>query len=261
MLDDIMKLPTDYNDDQRFVERKSIKGSVEFKNVKFKYPNSSKYILNDVSFKISSGEKVGFIGANGSGKTTILKLIVGLYQPESGSILIDGIDINQINPYDLRRYLSYVPQDIVLFKGTLQENIMNASENLSDEELIEAAHLSGVDAFISQHPQGYNMPIQEQGIGLSGGEKQAIGVLRALIKVKASLVLMDEPTNSMDSTTELKVESSVENFSKNKTMIIVSHKQSLLKLSNRLILLQNGKILLDNSYEHVLNELSQKATK
>lgn len=261
MLNDIMKLPTDFSNEQRFVNRKSIEGSIEFKNVKFKYPNSSTYILNDVSFKISSGEKVGIIGANGSGKTTILKLLVGLYEPESGSILIDGIDIHQVNPYDLRRYIAYVPQEIVLFKGTLQENIMNATENLTDEELIEAARLSAVEEFISQHPQGYNMPIQEQGSGLSGGQKQAIGVMRAFTKSKASMVLMDEPTNSMDSVTELKVESSLESFSKHKTMLIVSHKQSLLKCSQRLILLQNGKVLLDGVYENVLNELSKKAVK
>lgn len=260
MLNEIMQLPTDYSDEQRFVERKNINGIIEFKNVKFKYPNTDYYILNDVSFKISNNEKVGIIGTNGSGKTTILKLIMGLYEPESGSILIDGVDINQISPYDLRKHMAYVPQDIVLFKGTLQENISNAVESLSDEELIKAAKMSGVENFVAQHPSGYNLSIQERGDGLSGGQKQAVGVARAFVKSSASMVLMDEPTNSMDSNTEVLVEDSLRVFSTQKTMILVSHKQSLLQMSERLILLRNGKILLDDGYKNVLEKLSAKDT-
>jgi len=260
-LDEIMNLPTDYQENQRFIERKTIEGAIEFKNVTFKYPNTKQYILDKVSFKILPQEKVGIIGTNGSGKTTILKLIIGLYEPESGVILIDGVDIRQLNPYSLRRDIAYVPQEIVLFKGTLQENLRDTVESLSDETLLEACKKSAVERFIANNPLGYNMQIEERGEGLSGGERQAIGVARAFIKKEASILLLDEPSNAMDSNNEALVEESIKNFAKEKTLLLVTHKQSLLKITNRLILLKDGKLLLDNSHENVLKVLSVKGAK
>lgn len=257
-INEIMQLPTDYSDEQKFVDRKKIYGTIEFKKVKFRYPNTTHYILDDVSFKIMANEKVGIIGLNGSGKTTILKLIMGLYEPESGSILIDGVDIHQINPYSLRKSIAYVPQDIVLFNGTLQENIMNSVEYLSDEALIEASQMSGVDTFVAENPQGYTIPIKERGEGISGGERQAIGLSRAFVNREASMVLMDEPSSMMDSNTQTLVEQSIKQFSTNKTVILVTHKQTLLQLSERLILLKDGKVLLDSTYANVMNALAQK---
>ena len=260
-LDEIMNLPIDYQDGQRFVERQKIEGVIEFKNVKFKYSNRTQYVLDDVSFKINADEKVGIIGTNASGKSTILKLIMGLYAPESGSILIDGIDIRQINPYSLRKHMAYVPQEVILFKGTLQENILNTVENVSDEGLIRACKQSAVENFIRKNPLGYNMTIEERGLGLSGGERQSIAVARAFIKTDATVVLLDEPTNSMDSNNEAVIEKNLPVFIKNKTMLLITHKQSLLKLSKRLLLLQDGKLLLDDSYENVLKVLSLKGKK
>jgi len=260
-LDEIMNLPTDYQDGQRFVERQKIEGVIEFKNVKFKYSNKTQYVLDDVSFKINADEKVGIIGTNASGKSTILKLIMGLYEPESGSILIDGIDIRQINPYSLRKHMAYVPQEVILFKGTLQENILNTVENVSDEGLIRACKQSALENFIRKNPLGYNMTIEERGLGLSGGERQSIAVARAFIKTDATVVLLDEPTNSMDSNNEAVIEKNLPVFIKNKTMLLITHKQSLLKLSKRLLLLQDGKLLLDDSYENVLKVLSLKGKK
>ena len=260
-LDKIMNLPTDYKENQRFIERKSIEGAIEFKNVTFKYPNAKQYILDNVSFKILPHEKVGIIGTNGSGKSTILKLIMGLYEPQSGVILIDGIDIRQINPYSLRKHTAYVPQEIVLFKGTLQENLRDTVENLSDEALVEACQKSAVENFVAKNALGYNMNIQERGEGVSGGERQAIGVARAFIKKEATIVLLDEPTNAMDSNNEALVEKNIRNFAKEKTLLLVTHKQSLLQITKRLILLKDGKILLDNSHENVLKALASKAKK
>jgi ATP-binding cassette subfamily C protein LapB len=257
-LNTIMKLPTDSELHQDDVERKKILGQIEFKEVKFKYPESKNYILDGISFKIDAGESVAIIGTNGSGKTTILKLIMGLYEPESGSILIDGIDIRQFNPHSLRKSMAYLPQEIVLFKGTLQENIRNSVDKLSDKALILSSKLSGVETFVAKNSMGYNMPIKERGEGVSLGEKQSIGLARLFAKSRASMVLMDEPTNGMDSNSELWVLKSLQGFITTRTMLMVSHKNNLLKLSKRLILLENGKILLDGSYKDVIEQLSLK---
>lgn len=254
-LDKIMNLPIDYDENRKFVERKTIEGAIEFKNVRFKYPNKKEYILDNVSFKILPHENVGIIGTNGSGKTTILKLIMGLYQPESGLILIDGVDIGQINPYSLRKQTAYIPQEVVLFQGTLQENIQHSIENVCDKNLIRACQKSGVEQFIAKNSLGYEMPIKERGEGLSGGEKQAIAVARAFVKADATILLLDEPTNAMDSKNEALVEKNIKQFSTHKTMLMVTHKQSLLKMTQRLILLKNGKILLDDNQENVLKAL------
>ncbi|MCH9740715.1 MAG: type I secretion system permease/ATPase [Epsilonproteobacteria bacterium] len=260
IIDEIMQLPTDYTNEQKFVERKNIQGSIEFKNVKFKYKNTKQYILDDVSFKILPSEQVGVIGPNGSGKSTILKLIMGLYEPESGSILIDGIDIHQINPYGLKKSIAYVPQDVVLFRGTLQENIGGFSY-LSDEKLIEISQKSGVEAFVARNLLGYSMPIGEGGEGISGGERQAIGLARALVKERANIVLMDEPTSMLDSNSQLLVEQSIKEFSVEKTLLMVTHKQTLLQFCKRLILLKDGKVLLDSTQESVLSALSNSKVK
>ena len=258
-LDTIMKLPTDSNLHQEDVERKTIMGQIEFKDVKFKYPNSKNYVLDGVSFKIEAGENVAIIGTNGSGKTTILKLIMGLYEPESGQILIDGVDIAQFNPYSLRKSMAYLPQEVVLFNGTLQENIRNSVDKLSDQALILCSKLSGVELFVSKNSMGYNMPIKERGEGVSLGERHAIGLARLFAKTKASIVLMDEPTNAMDSNSERLVTQSLEGFVAKRTMLMVSHKNSLLRLTKRLILLENGRVLLDDNYETVIQTLSSKA--
>jgi ATP-binding cassette subfamily C protein LapB len=257
-LDNIMNLPTDHKENQRFIERKSINGTIEFKKVTFKYPNAKQYILENVSFKILPHEKVGIIGTNGSGKTTILKLIMGLYEPQSGVILIDGVDIRQLNPYSLQKYIAYVPQEILLFKGTLQENLRDTVESLCDEALIEACQKSAVENFVANSELGYNMQIKERGEGLSGGERQAIGVARAFIKKEANILLLDEPTNAMDSTNEALVEKNIKAFAQKKTLLLITHKQSLLKMTKRLILLKDGKILLDDSQENVLKALGIK---
>jgi ATP-binding cassette subfamily C protein LapB len=186
---------------------------------------------------------------------------MGLYEPQSGSILIDGVDIQQFNPHSLRKRIAYLPQEVVLFKGTLKENIRNSVENLSDKALILSAKLSGVEQFVSKSAMGYNMPIQERGEGVSLGEKQAIGLARMFAKTKASIVLMDEPTNAMDSNSELLATKSIQRFTDKRTLLMVTHKKSLLRLSKRLILLERGKIILDDSYEKVIEQLSTKGGK
>ncbi len=254
VLDDLMELPVERKDGKKFLQRPTLEGSIEFKNVTFSYPGSEKPALDDVSFRIAPGEKVGIIGTNGSGKSTVEKLLLGLYAPDSGSILIDGIDINQIDPADLRRNISYVPQEILLFEGTVKDNITARKPDATDEEVIRAAAMGGVTHFVNTHPLGFDMPVQERGEGLSGGQRQAIGVARAFISI-APVILMDEPSNAMDSSNEARLIAALGALPPESTMIMVSHKQPLLNLTQRLILLDNGRLLLDDRRETVIGKL------
>jgi ATP-binding cassette subfamily C protein LapB len=256
-IDDIMQLPVEREEGKKFVQRPTFRGKIEFKNVSFSYPGSDKKVLENVSFVIHPGESVGIIGTNGSGKTSIEKLILGLYEPTEGSILIDGIDIKQIDPADLRHGISYVPQDTVLFKGTLKENIIVRVPDASDEEILKAASISGVQRFVDIHPMGFDMPVGERGDGLSGGQKQAISIARAFLDI-APIILLDEPTNSMDSTNEMSFIRALKTVQKDKTTILVSHKNSLLQVTQRLILIEQGKIVLDGAYKDVMARLREQ---
>ncbi|MEK6658180.1 MAG: type I secretion system permease/ATPase [Campylobacterota bacterium] len=253
-INNIMKLSVEREEAKNFVQRPSFKGKIEFRHVSFIYPNTDNKILDDVSFIINPGESVGIIGANGSGKTTIEKLVLGLYEPTDGSILIDGIDIKQIDPADLRQNISYVPQDVILFQGTLKENVVLRSPGASDEDILTVARLSGISDFVDIHPMGYDMPIGERGDGLSGGQKQSISIARAFIH-QAPIILLDEPTNSMDSTHKTNFIKSLIDYKKDHTMLLISHKNVLLALTQRLILLDRGRVILDGTHDDVIRQL------
>lgn len=253
-LDNIMNLPVERPEGKKFVRRERFLGKIEFKNVSFAYPESNKNALENVSFKIEAGEKVGILGRNGSGKTTIEKLILGLYAPDSGSVLIDGIDINQIDPVDLRKNIGYVPQDVVLFHGTVRENIVYKAPYVDDEAILRAAKIGGVDEFVDSHPLGFDMRVLERGEGISGGQRQSIAVARAFL-VDAPIMLLDEPTNSLDNTSENRIKHLLEEGIKNKTALLVTHKMSLLDMVDRLIVIDNGKVVLDGKKDDVLSKL------
>jgi ATP-binding cassette, subfamily C, bacterial LapB len=253
-IEKIMDMPVEHPDGKKFVQRTVFQGSIEFKDVGFTYPNAQKTSLKNISFVINHGEKIGFIGKIGSGKTTIEKLIMGLYAPTEGSMLVDGIDINQLDPMDLRKNIGYVPQDVVLFKGTVKENIIYKFPEAEDKDIITAAEVSGVSDFVNKHPQGFDMEVGERGLGLSGGQRQSITLARALL-MNAPILLLDEPTNSMDGKTEAKIIKRLKQFGNDKTIILVTHKPSLLELVDRLILMDDGEIILDGTKEEVLNAL------
>lgn len=255
-INSIMNLDVEREEGRKFVQRPSFKGKIEFKNVSLIYPNTDKKVLDNVSFIINHGESVGIIGTNGSGKTTIEKLILGLYEPTEGSILIDGIDIKQIDPADLRQNISYVPQDVVLFKGTLKDNIILRAPDASDKDIIKVADLSGLNNFVNAHPMGFDMPIGERGDGLSGGQKQSISIARAFIH-SSPILLLDEPTSSMDSINEAHFIEEMQKQKIDKTMVLISHKNNLLPLTDRLILLSEGKIMIDDTRQNVIKQLSQ----
>ena len=247
-LSKIMQMPVERPEGKKFVRRNSFDGKIEF---------TTKGSLDRINFVIQPGEKVGIIGKNGSGKTTLQKLILGLYSPTEGSVLIDGIDINQIDPADLRRNIGYVPQDVVLFKGTVRENIVQKEPYVDDIQIIKAAKVSGVDEYVNAHPLGFDMPVFERGDGISGGQRQSIAVARAFL-LDSPIILLDEPTNSLDNTVENKLKINLKTNTANKTMLLVTHRTSMLDLVDRLIVMDNGKILLDGPRDEVLARLSGK---
>ena len=239
---------------KEFVERPTFSGKVEFKNVTFNYPDAEMPALDDVSFIIQPGEKVAFIGRIGSGKSTIAKLILRLYEPTSGTILIDDIDISQIDPADLRRSIGYVPQDVNLFRGTIKENIISSDLHPDIGDIIYASQISGVDDFVRTHPRGYEMHIGERGAGLSGGQRQSVGVARALMQ-NSSILLMDEPTNAMDQTTENGIMKRLNIEFRNETLLLVTQKLGLLNMVDRVIVMHHSKLLLDGPKDEVTKKL------
>lgn len=257
-LDALMNKEIERPADRRFMEHPVFEGGIEFVNVTFTYPGESKPTLNNVSFKIKPRERVGIIGRIGSGKSTIEKLILGFYPVDSGSILIDGIDINQLDPAELRRNINYVPQDVVLFRGDVRENIVYRAPFVEDDALLKASKLAGVDDFVRRHPSGYGLAINEGGSNLSGGQRQSIGIARALL-LDAPFMLMDEPTNAMDGKTEQTLIQRLKTIQSNSTTLLVTHKMSLLTLVDRLLVLEDGQLLSDGPKDKVLQDLNAKS--
>jgi ATP-binding cassette subfamily C protein LapB len=254
-LDQMMQTPVERPEGRSFVHRPEFNGTLEFKNVTFTYPEAKTSALSDVSFKIEAGEKVGIIGRIGSGKSTIERLLLGLYDPDQGSVLVDGTDVRQIDPADLRRSVGVVPQDVYLFFGTVKENIALGAPYADDTAILRAARISGVDEFISKHPLGLDLPVGERGMTLSGGQRQAVAVARALL-LDPPILLLDEPTSAMDNTTEGRFKARLGTVLTNKTLILVTHRGSLLTLVDRLIVMDGGRIVADGPKEIVMEALS-----
>lgn len=253
-LDEIMNLPVEHPYGKKFIMRPEYKGKIEFRNVTFTYPQSSKASLSNVSLSIEPGEKVAIIGRIGSGKSTIQKLLMSLYYADEGSVLIDGIDIKQLDPAELRKNIAYVAQETILFNGTVRENIVYRAPRASDDEIIQAAEISGVLDFVQKDPQGFDLQVGEKGSLLSGGQAQSLAIARALL-LNCPMVLLDEPTNQMDMNSEQLFLKRLRPYLENKTFILVTHKTSLLELVDRIIVVDDGKIMMDGPKSDVLNKL------
>ncbi len=251
-----MELPVERPEGASFVHRPTFSGEIEFKDVSFCYPGRDEAVLKKVSFKLKAGEKVGIIGRIGSGKTTIEKLVLGLYQPTEGAVFVDGIDARQIDPAELRRAIGFVPQDVTLFYGTLKHNIAMGAPFADDSAILAAAELAGVKEFADTHPQGFEMPIGERGESLSGGQRQAVAIARAMLN-DPPILLLDEPSSSMDHQSEEGLKQRLRRFATTKTIILVTHRTSLLDLVDRLIVLDQGRIVADGPKAQVVEALQQ----
>ncbi len=252
----VMRTPIERPPEKRFVHRPVLHGGIEFQHVHFTYPGQQHPALVDVSFEIRPGERVALVGPVGSGKTTIEKLILSLYEPQKGTVLIDGIDVRQIDPADLRRNIGCVLQDGCLFRGTLRDNIALGADFVDDAAIIRAAWLAGVEDFARRHPLGYDMPIGERGDALSGGQRQAVALARALL-LDPPVLLLDEPTSAMDTMSESRVKARLSRILEGRTLLLVTHRGSLLSLVDRILVLDGGQLVADGPRDKVLQALSE----
>ncbi|MBS7669566.1 type I secretion system permease/ATPase [Croceicoccus sp. 1NDH52] len=236
-----------------------MEGSIEFRNVDFRYPGAAEFALKDVSFKIRPGEKVGLVGQIGSGKSTIARLIIGLYWPTSGLILVDGIDIRQLSPAALRPKVGALFQDNALLTGTIRDNILLCRDEIDDSEMIRASQISLAHEFVARMPQGYDLELADRGEGLSGGQKQSIALARALVG-EPPIIILDEPTSAVDVETERRLMANLEAEFKDRTLILITHRPSLLRLVDRIVMLSSGKVVADGSPKEVSARISKLRT-
>lgn len=253
-LEEVMGRPVERPADAAFVHRPELKGNIEFRDVEFTYPNCSVTALKGFSCKIAAGEKVVVIGRIGSGKTTLQKLLLGLYQPTGGAVTIDGVDLRQLDPADLRRNIGYVAQDVTLFYGTLRDNIAIGAPYADDATILAAAEAAGLSDFVNRHPDGFEMMIGERGESLSGGQRQGVAIARALL-MDPPILLLDEPTSAMDFSSEQQFKQRLKATAAHKTVLIVTHRNSLLDLASRVIVVDDGRIVADGPRDQVIQAL------
>jgi ATP-binding cassette subfamily C protein LapB len=254
-LDDFMRQPVERPADKQFLHRPQLEGHIKFDDVSFAYPGTGRDVLKNLSFTINAGEKVAVIGRVGSGKSTVARLIMSLYEPDHGTILIDGTDYRQIDPADLRRNIAYIAQDVTLFRGTVRDNITIARPQADEQEIFKVAKQAGVHDFVADHPMGYDAPVGEGGEGLSGGQRQAVALARAML-LQPNMMVCDEPTNAMDIQAERAFIDHVRDYAQDMTLVLITHRSNLLQLVDRLIVLDKGRVVLAGGRDEVLETLN-----
>ncbi|RUR31903.1 type I secretion system permease/ATPase [Vreelandella nanhaiensis] len=255
-LNQVMDKRVERHEGKVYVEKPSVAGDIRLEKVTLRYPNEERDALRDVSISIKAGEKVALLGRIGCGKSSLNKLVLGFYQPSAGAVLLDGVDIRQIDPIQLRRHIGYVPQDVSLFSGSLRDNIVagGGSDRLHDEALLNALNVAGLQPLVNSHPRGVDLEVGERGQALSGGQKQSVAIARALVH-DPSILLLDEPTSSMDNASEEAFKTNLRNVAKGKTMLVVTHRTSLLSLVDRIIVMDGGKVVADGPRDTVVEAL------
>jgi len=231
----------------------SVKGGVVFDNVTYIYDKNNTKVFDEFSLTIPAGQKIAIVGSSGAGKSTFVNLIMRLFNLTSGRILIDGVDISSIPQKNLREQIAFVPQDPVLFHRTLMENIRYGKREATDEEVKKASVLANCDKFIDRLPLGYDTYVGERGIKLSGGERQRVAIARAILK-DAPILVLDEATSALDSESEMLIQDALRNLIKNKTTIVIAHRLSTIRAMDRIIVIEDGKIIEDDSHDQLINK-------
>ncbi|MCY1280926.1 Toxin RTX-I translocation ATP-binding protein [compost metagenome] len=252
--DALMGLPQEREAGQRPLEHQALKGNLDMRQVEFRYPGQAGPALNKVSLRLTAGEKVGIIGRSGSGKSTLARLLLGFYAPDEGQLLLDGLDLRQTDIGDLRQQIGYVSHDLPLLAGSLRDNLTLGARYVSDERMLEVAELTGVADLARQHPQGYDRPVGERGQLLSSGQRQTVLLARALL-LDPPLLVLDEPTSAMDNSSEEQLRQRLAAWSANKTLILITHRSSMLALVDRLVVLDNGQVVADGPKDTVIDAL------
>jgi ATP-binding cassette subfamily C protein LapB len=233
------------------IRRSTIDGGISFQSVSLKYPDQNEPSLSELSFDIKPNERVAILGKIGSGKTSILRLIAGIADPSSGLVRLDDAEVKHLHPDDLRKHVGVVMQMPLLFSGSLKDNLLLGNPDASDEEILEAAKIAGVDEIAATLPQGFETLLKERGSQLSGGQRQAVCIARALVG-NPKILLMDEPSSAMDSSTERQLLERLTPILDNKTLILITHRGTLLDLAHRVIAIDKGKIVADGPKDKLL---------
>jgi ATP-binding cassette subfamily C protein LapB len=261
-LDRLMQMPVERDEQRAYVARPRLKGGLGLRHASFAYPPTghdlAPTVLQDIELTINPGDRVAILGRIGSGKSTLLRLLAGLYQPTQGRVEVDGIDLRQIDPADFRAKVGFVTQEPRLFGGSLRENVLLDRSAADAHHLPTVAQLTGLDRLVASHPMGWDLPVGERGALLSGGQRQLVALARCLI-TSPQILLMDEPTSSMDAQTEIAFLSRLKSVVGQRTLVAVTHRPAVLELVTRLIVVDNGRILMDGPKAQVLAALSGQA--
>ncbi|MFB9153195.1 type I secretion system permease/ATPase [Vibrio gallaecicus] len=256
IIEQVMDMPDEQEEGKRYIHRPIVQGRVELDKVSFSYPEASVASIRDLSLTINPGEKVAIIGRIGSGKTTLERLIMGLYKPTAGHVRIDDTDIEQLHHVDVRRNIGCVPQDSNLFFGSIRDNITLGRPLVDDRDVMDAANRAGVTVFTQQDPAGLERQVGEGGAQLSGGQRQAVAIARAMLG-RPPVLLMDEPTSAMDNRSEMHIKHQLGQMKKSETLILITHKTSMLDIVDRVIVMEKGSIIADGPKQQVLSDLKQ----
>ena len=252
--DALMGLPQERQAEQQALEHTQLMGGLEMSHVSFRYAGQTALALNDISFTVKPGERIGIIGRSGSGKSTLARLMMGFYHPEEGQVLLDNLDLRQLDIADLRSQVGYVAHDLPLLAGSLRDNLTLGARYVSDARMLEVAELTGVSELARQHPQGFDRPVGERGQLLSGGQRQTVLLARAML-LEPPIMILDEPTSHMDNSSEDQLRQRLQAWVPGKTLLLVTHRTSMLSLVDRLLVLDNGKIVADGPKDVVIGAL------